>query len=73
MAAKSKVLWVKTPNGKDRFPEEGERVLAFVSTGAFIVARRMGGHWVVSWNGATIHDDFLITHWAPLPEEPSGK
>ena len=40
MAAKSKVLWVKTPNGKDRFPEEGERVLAFVSSGVFIVARR---------------------------------
>ena len=73
MDAKSKMPWVKTPTDEGRFPSENERVLAFVRGGFFVVARRRDGHWVVSWNGAVIDHDRPITHWTPLPEEPSSK
>ena len=71
-AKKSNVSWVKTPTQTGRFPDEGERVLAFVRGGFFIVARRKNGSWVVSWNGAVVDGDREVTHWAPLPEEPFG-
>ena len=52
----------------ERLPDKFNRVLALLKGSKFqVVARIIGGKWVVSWNNDRCPE---ITHWMPLPEPP---
>ena len=51
----------------ERLPEEYQRVLVCLKNKLTVVARLLGGQWVVSWNNAPCPG---VTHWMPLPEPP---